>query len=572
MDNLIGKTLGNYQIVEELGRGGMAVVYKAYQPSLNRYVALKVLPPHFTFDTTFVQRFLHEARTAGGLNHPSIITIHDVGEADGTYYIAMRFVEGGTLQQLIKREGALSPVRSAHIVQQLASALDYAHRKSLVHRDVKPSNIMLGDEDDVTLADFGIARAAEGTRLTQTGLVVGTPEYMSPEQARGEEVDYRTDIYSLGVVTYEMLAGRVPFAGTTPHAVLHKHVYETPPPLRAMARGIPRAVEKAISRALAKNPKRRYQSAGEMAEALSRAIGLRRRVPTPVPKVPTPVPGARRRAEQATVGAAAVRDAAAGAATVGAEKLAPRPKVPTPLPLDKRKAPFLYVSLALVVGLVGLVFLGTVLTRGGGTPTPTLTFTASHTQAVVAAVTRSPAGAHTSAPTRTPTSTPVRTSTPRRASPTPTYTIKPSPTVAPTLTPGLAGAPVLESPAQGAGLEGSTVTFRWHWHRPLQADEYFDVRVWQEGQARHGIAWTKESWHEAGGLGGGKYYWSVAVIRYTGTKPDGTKKWEAVSEESEVRWVNYSPPAPSQPTKTKPLPTPEPTESPLPYPWPTPTR
>jgi len=403
MTDLLGKTLSQYRIVEEIGRGGMAIVYRAYQPSLKRYVAVKVLYPQLTVDATFVQRFLQEARTAARLDHPNIITIYDVGQAGGTYYIGMRFVEGQTLQQLIQREGALSPARGAHILQQLASALDYAHRQGLIHRDVKPSNVMLGKGDHVTLTDFGIARAAEGTRLTRTGVIVGTPEYMSPQQAQGVEVDHLTDIYSLGVVAYEMLAGRVPFAGTTPHAVLHKHVYETPPPLRAMAPGIPRLVEKAINRALAKDPRKRYQSAGEMGEALTRAVsGLPRRVPTPRPKIklPTPRPRVRPSKEKARAGGES-------AATVSGSEIAARPRAPTPLPVERKKAPLLYAGVILAVGLV---FLGILLLKpdNGLTPTPTVTAGPS---ALVAMATRTPTlpKGYTATPIRSMVSTSVPT-------------------------------------------------------------------------------------------------------------------------------------------------------------------
>jgi serine/threonine-protein kinase len=227
---MIGSTLGNYQITEELGRGGMAVVYRAYQPSLNRHVAIKVLPPQLSFDPQFVERFQREARAAARLRHPNIVVIHDVGEQDGNYYIVMEYLEGRTLNQLIEQEGPLSPQRAAHIIDQVAAALDYAHQQGVVHRDVKPANIFVGKDDRVTLTDFGIAKAAtDAEQLTRTGMLMGTPEYMAPEQAEGSNVDHRTDLYSLGIVLYQMLVGRVPFRGTTPHATLHAVIYEPPP-------------------------------------------------------------------------------------------------------------------------------------------------------------------------------------------------------------------------------------------------------------------------------------------------------------------------------------------------------
>ena len=211
MQDLQGRLLGRYQVVEELGRGGMGVVYRAYQPSLNRHVAIKVLPPQLSLDQQLVGRFQREARAAANLRHPNIVVIYDVGEEKGIHYIVMEYLEGRTLKQLVEEEGPLHPKRAAHIVEQVAAALDYAHQRGFVHRDVKPANIFVGPGDHVTLTDFGIAKAASETQqLTRTGTLMGTPEYMAPEQATGGEVDHRTDLYALGVVLYQMLTGHVP--------------------------------------------------------------------------------------------------------------------------------------------------------------------------------------------------------------------------------------------------------------------------------------------------------------------------------------------------------------------------
>ena len=290
MDNLIGQTLAQYQILGEIGRGGMAVVYRAYQPTLERYVAIKVLPQQFTFDREFVERFLREARAAAKLNHPNIVTIHDVGHADGIYYIVMEYLEGPSLTDLLRQQRALLSQQAAQIVAQVASALDYAHGQGFVHRDVKPGNILLGAGDVAKLTDFGIVKAAEGTRLTQTGTLLGTPEYMSPEQAKGLEVDHRSDIYSLGVVAYEMLTGRVPFSGDT-MAVLHAHVYEQPD-----LRSLPAGVQGVLGKVLAKDPRQRYGSATAFAQALERAMagvpGRKWPVGPPTQVVlPRPTPG-----------------------------------------------------------------------------------------------------------------------------------------------------------------------------------------------------------------------------------------------------------------------------------------
>jgi predicted Ser/Thr protein kinase len=294
MEQLIGKTFGQYQIVAELGRGGMAVVYKAYQPALQRYVAIKVLPPQLGMDPDFVRRFQHEAVAAAKLKHPHIVTIHDVAIADGVNYIVMEFIEGQPLSTVIRQGGAMPPERVARIIGQVASALDYAHQQGFVHRDIKPSNIMLRADDHVTLTDFGIAKAMGGTRLTQTGSIIGTPEYMSPEQVRGLPVDHRADIYSLGIVAYEMLAGQVPFSGDTA-SVLYKQAHEAPPPIRARAIHVPAYVAGAIDHALAKDPALRFAAATAFAQALSGAgpIGTdaaAAALPVQPAAIPTPPP------------------------------------------------------------------------------------------------------------------------------------------------------------------------------------------------------------------------------------------------------------------------------------------
>ena len=271
--DLAGRTLGSYQITEELGRGGMAVVYRAYQPSLNRYVAIKVLPPQLSFDQQFVDRFQREARAAANLRHPNIVVIHDVGHHDGTYYIVMEYLEGRTLKELVEQTGPLPPQRAARIVEQIAAALDYAHQRGFVHRDVKPANVFVGEGDRVTLTDFGIAKAASETEhLTRTGTLMGTPEYMSPEQAEGGAVDHRTDLYALGVVLYQMLVGHVPFRGTTPHAVLHNVIYEAPLPPRQFNPDLSPALEQVVLKAIAKQPGDRYQQGSALVKDLRRAL------------------------------------------------------------------------------------------------------------------------------------------------------------------------------------------------------------------------------------------------------------------------------------------------------------
>ncbi len=270
-EDVIGKTLGGYEIKEELGRGGMATVYRAYQPKLDRYVAIKVLPSYFAHDETFMGRFEREAKAVAGLHHPNILTVHDYGEEGGQTYLVMELVEGGTLHERLGQQWALKEVQK--IVGRVGDALAYAHGQGIVHRDIKPSNILMQREDWPLLADFGLAKAMTGSvSLTREGVAIGTPEYMSPEQAQGNPVDERSDVYSLGVVLYEMVTGRQPFQADTPVSVLYKHVKDPPPPPRSFRPALPEVVEAVILKALAKDPADRYQKMEDMVSALENAV------------------------------------------------------------------------------------------------------------------------------------------------------------------------------------------------------------------------------------------------------------------------------------------------------------
>jgi predicted Ser/Thr protein kinase len=455
--DLTGRTLGNYQIVEELGRGGMAVVYRAYQPSLNRYVALKVLPPQLAFDPQFVERFVREARAAAGLRHPNIVVVHDVGEQEGLYYIVMEYLEGRTLKEVIEQEGRLPPARVAHILEQVANALDYAHERGFIHRDVKPANIFVGEHDQVTLTDFGIAKAAsEAEQLTRTGMLVGTPEYMSPEQAEGGVVDYRTDLYALGIVLYQMLTGRVPFKGKTPHSTLYAVVNQPPPPPRQINPALPPAVEAVVLRALAKQPDQRFQRGAEMAGALQAALASRSPLVAAAPPPPrTPPPRPARRGAPARRGPPVMWIVAALAAV-----------------------------LVLVVGAVALLLAGG---GGKGTPVPTLTqvslWQTPTTGVVEILPTSTPAVVATTAPGDTPspeptdTPAPMDTSQPPTDTPTATETSSPptdTPTPAPSFTPTATRTPTPTSPppcaVQAQGLfAGLWQTYRAQLGCPLYA-------------------------------------------------------------------------------------------------------
>jgi serine/threonine protein kinase len=269
--DLIGRTINGYQIIEQIGKGGMAYVYKAHQPSLDRYVALKILPPYYAQqDPTFMARFEQEAKAVAKLRHPNILLVMDYGKAEGIAYIAMEYVEAGTLKERMETPLSLSEIST--IIEQIAGALDYAHGKGVIHRDIKPSNIMMPEPNWALLTDFGLARMVTGeSHLTQSGMAVGTPTYMSPEQGKGVGIDPRSDIYSLGVMLYELILGEAPYTAETPMAVVVKHITE-PLPVIDSSRQIPDAMQRIILKALAKDPNDRYQTAGGLAEALKRTI------------------------------------------------------------------------------------------------------------------------------------------------------------------------------------------------------------------------------------------------------------------------------------------------------------
>jgi serine/threonine-protein kinase len=269
-DTLIGTLFdGRYQVVRKLGAGGMANVYLAEDQELGRRVAIKILNDRHANDEQFVERFRREAKNAAALSHPNIVSIYDRGEAEGTYYIAMEFLEGRSLKELVVQRGPAPIPVTVEYARQILSALRFAHRHGIVHRDIKPHNVLVDAEGRVKVTDFGIARAG-ASEMTEAGSIVGTAQYLSPEQARGTDVDQRSDLYSLGIVLYELLTGALPFNGDTPVEIAMKHLSTVPEAPSAKRPEIPRDLDLIVTRALAKDPADRYQSAEEMDADLER--------------------------------------------------------------------------------------------------------------------------------------------------------------------------------------------------------------------------------------------------------------------------------------------------------------
>jgi serine/threonine-protein kinase len=262
-----------YELSKRIGRGGMADVFLARDLLLDRLVAIKVLFPEFATDPNFVERFRREAQAAANLSHPNVVSVYDWGKHSGTYFIAMEYVEGRSLADILRSNGHVTSKQAAEIASEVAAALGFAHQAGLVHRDIKPANILIGSNGQVKVADFGIARAmnaAAESHLTQAGAVMGTATYFSPEQAQGAQPDPRSDLYSVGVVMYEMVAGRPPFTGANPVSIAYKQVHDAPQPLNQLVADVPRAYEAIVAKLLAKDPKLRYTTAEALRDDLRR--------------------------------------------------------------------------------------------------------------------------------------------------------------------------------------------------------------------------------------------------------------------------------------------------------------
>ncbi len=270
---MIGETVSHYRILEKLGQGGMGVVYKAEDTKLRRTVALKFLSAHAVGSDRKKERFIHEAQAAAALDHPSICTVHEIDEDDGRTFIAMAFIEGHSLEDAIAL-GPLKLTETTTVAIQVAEGLAAAHEKDIVHRDIKPGNVMITRRGRAKITDFGLARFADHTRLTSEGMTAGTVAYMSPEQARGEEIDHRTDVWALGALVYEMVTGRQPFEGGTDQAVIYSILSEEPMPMTALRSRVPMALERIAAKAMAKQPEERYQTMADMLVDLRAAARL----------------------------------------------------------------------------------------------------------------------------------------------------------------------------------------------------------------------------------------------------------------------------------------------------------
>ena len=265
------RVVGRYKIIKEIGRGAMGVVYLAHDPILDRKIALKelALPPNITHSQKAykIKRFLREARAAGGLSHQGIVIVHDIAEAEGKYYIAMEYLEGKTLSQVLN-EGPISTERAVDIVLQISEALIYAHRQNIVHRDIKPDNIFILNNGKVKITDFGIARILTETTMTKAGSAIGSPGYMSPEQIKGEKIDSRSDIFSLGVLLYQMITGKNPFAADSIHTAIYKILKENPRTFSELNLEVSPELERVVFKAMAKERDERFGTAEEMKHVL----------------------------------------------------------------------------------------------------------------------------------------------------------------------------------------------------------------------------------------------------------------------------------------------------------------
>jgi serine/threonine protein kinase len=483
MEELIGRKLGQYQIEAKIGSGGMASIFKAYQSSLERYVAIKVLPPSLASQNPiFTQRFQREAKSIARLHHPNILPVYDFGVDSDYTYIVMRYVMGAqTLGQIMSY--SFNNERIIHFISQIANALTYSHQQGVIHRDVKPSNILL-DGEWALLSDFGLARVEEAvSQLTDSGVGIGTPAYMSPEQARGEGVDYRTDIYSLGVIVYEMLTHTIPHNAPTSVGILMKRMTQPPPSPRTINPAISADVEQVILRALSVIPAARYEQATDYADDLKKAMlnGSYQTYPVILP-------------DKKTI----TFDPASVVRSLAEENM-PAPKKPYYL-----RRPVWLAGLAVGISLAVLAWWSSIFRPL--LPPQNSTSPTALPAAVVPTPTLTPSLTSTSPPppaTATPSASPSPTSLPADTPAPVVVVVTATATNTPTSTPDVPTASRTATPSPTSGLTAGAFTllnpvslnqptygptiFEWEWRGSLPPGFGFEVRVWREGEPPAGV-------------------------------------------------------------------------------------
>ncbi len=522
IDNLAGQRFGQYEVRDLLGQGGMGAVYRAYQASLRRDVALKVLPPGLAGQGEFLERFVREAQTAAALEHAHIVPVYDYGTYGGLSFVIMRLLTGGSLSDRMayrqKSGGLPSLSETATVIRQLAGALDYAHGKGVIHRDIKANNVMFDDQGSPFLVDFGIAKLTTATTgLTGTGVAMGTPSYMSPEQWKGESITPATDQYALGIMTYSMITGRLPFEAPTPYALMHKHLNEEPTPPQVWRADLPEGVKDVLAQAMAKDPRDRYPLTRDFAEAFAAATTGIGGLPTgffttPLPERPKPVyTGMGRPASPSQISGLEGPTAAPGySATVTPSTPYPaKPDSTTDLiPVSSRgRGLIMLIAAAAVValGLLGFALFSSAQAQQAAAETATYdahaAATAAGTQtAVMLALLATDTPTLTPTATDTPTLTPTATATDTptntpTATATDTPTITRTPTDTPTATPA---TPVAQA------LRGITARLGPGSQYPVAGDLSLGVRLEVVGISDDGA-------------------WYQVVL------PDGTRGWLAAS-------------------------------------------
>lgn len=548
--------LGKYELQAEIGRGGMGIVYRGFDTQLNRPVAIKVLAPALSSDPHFIRRFQKEAIAAASLTHPHIVTIYDVGQEGDTHFIAMALLTGTPLSRWVQVHGPLSPAQANSIIKQIASALDYAHQRRMVHCDVKPANIMFrpGKSGHATLMDFGLVRARagdapaedaqSGSSVSSSGdLAAGTPEYMAPEQVLGGPVDARTDVYACGAVLYYLLTRQPPFERAMPAAVAYAQVNEPPPSPRGLRPDLPRPVEAVVLKALAKQPADRYQSAGALAADF--AIAITGRMPPGLKKTPTPEALPPKRSQ--VLPAPPPAEVKASRVLPGTAEGRAGPAV-TPAPTRRSPTPIMATILVLLIAVVaGLAW---VLARDAEVQsTPTAEAMVPFTPTPTARPSTQPP-----APTATQVIV-VPPPTPAVVQPTATLAARKTQAATPTVTRVVftptptstpLAAPRLAAPANDFSTDSEAI-FQWEWDGLLAPGLAFEIRLWKDGSSEHPGAYELVTPGNGRRMqqrvalrlapavragGNGVYWWTVAVVRI--------EPYERIGPEAAPRRLYYN--------------------------------